>query len=101
MPKGYWIANVEVLNPEAYKAYLQANQAVFAKYGARYVVRSGRHEIVEGTAGSRQVVLEFKDYDTALACYRSPEYQAAMLLRTAASLANLVIVEGYEGPQPH
>jgi len=100
MRKGYWVANVDVLDPEAYKAYVQANAVAFAKFGARFVVRSGRHVVVEGTSAPRQVVIEFKDYETALACYHSAEYQAAMALRTKASKGNLVIVEGYDGPQP-
>jgi uncharacterized protein (DUF1330 family) len=45
-------------------------------------------------------VLEFKDYDTAKACYESSEYATAMKLRENASIGDLVIVEGYDGPQP-
>ena len=45
-------------------------------------------------------MLEFKDYATALACYNSPEYQAAIKLRTPHSVGDIVIVEGYDGPQP-
>ena len=100
MAKAYWIAHVEVSDPEAYKAYVAANAAAFAKYGARFLVRAGKHEVAEGASKSRQVVIEFKDYETALACYRSPEYQAAMKLREAASAGDLVIAEGYDGPQP-
>ncbi len=100
MLKGYWIANIDVLDADAYKGYVQANAVAFAKYGARFLVRSGRHVVMEGTSGARQVVLEFKDYETALACYNSAEYQAAMTLRTTASRGNLAIVEGYDGPQP-
>ena len=100
MAKAYWIAQVEVSDPDAYKAYVAANATAFAKYGARFLVRAGRHLVAEGTSKSRQVVIEFKDYDTALACYRSPEYQAAMKLRETASTGDLVIAEGYDGPQP-
>jgi len=100
MLKGYWVANIDVLDPEAYKAYVQANAVAFAKFGARFVVRSGRHVVMEGTSGARQVVIEFKDYETALACFHSPEYQAAMALRANVSKSNLVIVEGYDGTQP-
>ena len=100
MPKAYWIGRVDVQDPEAYKAYVAANAAPFAKYGARFLVRAGRFEAPEGIARSRQVVIEFPDYEAALACYHSPEYQAAMALRTAASIGDLVIVEGYDGPQP-
>jgi uncharacterized protein (DUF1330 family) len=45
-------------------------------------------------------VIEFLDYETALACHDSEEYREAAKLRDAASVADLVIVEGYEGPQP-
>jgi len=100
MPKGYWIATVDVHDPEAYKAYAQANAAAFAKYGARFVVRGGKTELMEGRSRARNVVIEFKDYDTALACYRSPEYAAALALRKPASEADLIVVEGYDGPQP-
>jgi uncharacterized protein (DUF1330 family) len=100
MSKGYWIASVDVADPEGYKAYVAANAEAFAKYGARFVVRGGRHVAVEGTARARQVVIEFADYDTALACYQSPEYQAARKLRETAASADVVVVEGYDGPQP-
>jgi uncharacterized protein (DUF1330 family) len=46
------------------------------------------------------VVLEFKDYDTALACYNSPEYAQAMKHRLTASVGDVIIIEGYDGPQP-
>jgi uncharacterized protein (DUF1330 family) len=100
MPKGYWIAHVEVSDPEAYKAYVTANAVAFRKYGARFLVRGGRSEVPEGNARSRHVVLEFKDYETALACYRSPEYAEPKALRQGSSVADLIIIEGYDGPQP-
>jgi uncharacterized protein (DUF1330 family) len=46
------------------------------------------------------VIIEFPDYDTALACYRSPEYSAAKKLRASASQGDIVVLEGYDGPQP-
>ena len=92
--KGYWIALVDVTDPEAYKAYVAANAVAFGKYGAKFVVRAGRNEQPEDPAGTRHVVIEFDSYDTALACYRSPEYAAAMELRKDAASARLVIVEG-------
>ena len=57
-------------------------------------------EAVAGKTRSRNVVLEFKDYATALACYRSPEYAAAMRLRSGAATADIIVIEGYDGPQP-
>jgi len=100
MPKGYWVARVDVHDPEIYKDYVAANAAAFAKYGARFMVRGGRSEAPEGTPRSRNVVIEFKDYDTALACYNSPEYVRLVALRSPHSEGDLVIIEGYDGPQP-
>ena len=100
MPKGYWIGRVDVTHPEAYKRYVEENAAAFGKYGARFIIRGGRYEAVEGEARARNVVIEFPDYDTALACYHSPEYQAAMKHRQGASVADIIVIEGYDGPQP-
>ena len=98
MAKAYWIARVDVHNEEGYKPYAQANGAIFKKWGGRFVVRGGKHTGVEGQARSRNVVIEFPDYDTALACYRSPEYQENIQRRLPHSTAELVVVEGYDGP---
>ena len=100
MAKGYWIARVDVSDPEAYQAYVRANAVAFAKFGARFLVRGGAYRAAEGVARARQVVIEFKDYATAVACFDSEEYQQARELRLKVSQIELVIVEGYEGPQP-
>ena len=100
MAKGYWIARIDIHNMDGYKDYIAQNGAVFAKYGAKFLVRGGTNEAREGTSRSRNVVLEFKDYATALACYNSPEYQHAITLRTPHSVGDIVIVEGYDGVQP-
>ena len=100
MPKGYWIARVDVTDAEAYKKYVAANAGAFARFGARFVVRAGRFESPEGTARDRNVVLEFPSYEQALACYRSDEYREALALRQAAAITDLIIIEGYDGPQP-
>jgi uncharacterized protein (DUF1330 family) len=100
MAKGYLIAHVDVSNPEGYQEYVRANAEVFRKYGAKFLVRAGRCEVVEGKIRARNVVLEFKDYETALACYKSPEYQALIKLRAPHGIGDIVVVEGYDGPQP-
>ena len=100
MPKGYWIGRVDVKSDEGYKPYAMGNQAIFKKFGGRYVIRAGKFECVEGSARSRNVVIEFPDYATALACYNSPEYQQNMKLRLPHATADIVVVEGYDGPQP-
>ncbi len=95
--KGYWIGHVDVTDPEGYKPYTVANQAPFGEFGARYLIRAGQREVPEGKARGRTVVLEFPSFEVALACYRSPDYQAAKKLREGKAVADLVVVEGYDG----
>ena len=100
MAKGYWIGRVDVTDPEGYQKYLTANGPAFAKFGARFVIRGGRFEAVEGSARARNVVIEFPNFQAALECYRSPEYTAAMALRLDAGVADILVIEGYDGAQP-
>ena len=95
--KGYWIVQVDVPDADAYKPYLVANQAPFGQFGARYLVRGGRRDVMEGSARDRIVVLEFPSFEAALACYRSPEYQAAKKLRDGKAEADVIVTEGYDG----
>ena len=61
----------------------------------------GASALKEGALRGRHVVIEFKDYATAFACYESPEYQRALALRQRVGVAgDLVIIEGYDGMQP-
>jgi uncharacterized protein (DUF1330 family) len=99
-PNGYWVARADVGDPEGYQAYAAADAAAFAKFGARFLVRGGRFETLEGTSRSRNIVIEFADYATALSCYRSPDYQQAAALRRGKAIFDLIIIEGYAGPQP-
>lgn len=72
----------------------------FARYGAKFLARAGRSESVEGTSRARNAVIEFPTYEAAIECWHSAEYQTALKIREPVSTADLVIIEGYEGPQP-
>lgn len=100
MAKGYWIARIDVDDLERYRQYVAANAAPLAQFGARFLVRAGSFEAPEGTSRSRNVVIEFPSYQAALDCYRSSAYQAALQLRLPVATGDLVIIEGYDGPQP-
>ena len=97
MSKGYWIGRVTVNDPDGYKNYVAANAKAFNKFGAKFLVRGGDFECVEGDSRDRNVVLEFPSYEDAVACYRSPEYQEALQHRLTASIGDLIIIEGYDG----
>ena len=94
MAKGYWIALVTVTDTEKYKGYQALAPAAFEKFNGRFLARGGDAETVEGTAFERQVIIEFESKAAALACYHSPEYQAARSQREAACRAIVTIVEG-------
>lgn len=83
MAKGYWIAHVDVSDLEGYKAYVAANAEPLRKYGGRFLVRGGTFEAPEGRSR-----------------YNSAEYQRAVALRTPHSVADILVIEGYDGPQP-
>ena len=100
MSKAYWVGRIEVTNMDEYKNYVALNDAAFSKYGAHFLVRGGKFEVAEGGAKSRNVVIEFPSYEQAVACYHSPEYAKAIAARQGAALVDLIIIEGYNGPQP-
>ena len=100
MPKGYVIARVTVTNPEAYAEYAKGATAAIAQYNGRPLVRGGAHEALEGEARPRNVVIEFESVEQARRYYHSPEYQAAKAERDGHAVADIIIIEGYEGPQP-
>lgn len=49
MAKAYWIAQVDIEDPEAYKDYVAANALPFAKFGAKFLARGGGTDVVEDT----------------------------------------------------
>ena len=85
MAKGYWIARVDIRDPERYKDYVAAAKPAFEKYGATFLARGGEFHRLEGAARTRNVVIE---------CYKSPEYQIAAAIRQEVADAEMVVVEG-------
>ncbi|MBB3952288.1 MULTISPECIES: DUF1330 domain-containing protein [Aureimonas] len=94
MPKAYWIAHVDVHDPERYKDYVTTAAPAMQRHGAKFLARGGPFRDLEGDARARNVVIEFASMEEALACYNSPEYQEAKRLRQEVSDAELLIVEG-------
>jgi uncharacterized protein (DUF1330 family) len=100
MPKGYWVARIDITDTDRYKDYIAAGGIAFKKYGAHFTVRGGKFLAPEGTSRGRNVVIEFPSYQAALDCWHSPEYRYASSIRVQSSQADIIIVEGYDGPQP-
>jgi uncharacterized protein (DUF1330 family) len=96
MAKGYWIAQIEVTDPEKYEGYKALSGPAAEAYGGRFLVRGGRCEGVEGATRTRNVIVEYPSYETALEAYRSPEYAKARAARADAADFNFTIVEGVD-----
>jgi uncharacterized protein (DUF1330 family) len=94
MAKTYWIARVDVSDPETYKKYVETGKPAFERHNAKFLARGGRTEVLEGKARARNVVIEFPSMEEALACYNSPEYTAARAIRRTVSEGEFVLVEG-------
>lgn len=94
MAKGYWIAHVNVRDPERYKDYVSTAKPAFERFEARFLARGGAFENLEGREFARNVVIEFPSLQAALDCYNSPEYQAAKAIRVTVADGEIVVVEG-------
>lgn len=100
MAKAYWLARLTVTDPSAYGEYCKRNEAIYAKFGARFIVPGGKAEAAIGPRLQHNVVIEFDNYDKGGPCFRSPEYQEAAQFLVKGCVIDIVICEGYEGAQP-
>lgn len=94
MPKGYWIARVDVTNEAAYAKYRELNPAAFERFGGTFIARGPAGKVAMGSPRKHNVVLEFPSYEAALACYDSPEYTKARMHLAEAGEVDLVIMPG-------
>ena len=94
MAKGYWIARVDIRDPERYKDYVSTAKPAFERFGAKFLARGGEHDLAEGPGRARNVIIEFESLAAARDCYNSPEYQAAKAIRQQVADGEIVLVEG-------
>ncbi|MGB7432565.1 MAG: DUF1330 domain-containing protein [Ahrensia sp.] len=97
MPKAYWIARIDVTQPERYSEYVEAASPAYKEFGAKFIVRGGAIGGGEGENRGRNVVIEFASMDDALGCYNCDQYAKARAIRQEISVGELVIVEGFDG----
>ena len=91
----YVIVHVDVKDPDRYEDYKRLSSAAGAAYGAKFVVRGGKAEALEGDREpKRLVVLEFESYEKALAWWNSTEYAEAKALRQEIAASEIFVVEG-------
>tara|TARA_B100000575_G_scaffold122368_1_gene97489 strand:+ start:346 stop:633 length:288 start_codon:yes stop_codon:yes gene_type:complete len=93
--KGYWVCIFEKINDkEKLKEYaIEAKQAV-EKFSGKFLARGGKSRTNEGINSPRTVVVEFPDFETAINCYDSKEYQKAHQILNGHVVRHHQIVEG-------
>lgn len=96
MPKAYWIARVDVRDPEGYKDYVATARPAFEAHGAKFLARGGAADVVEGPGRARNVIIEFASMEDARACYHSEQYQKAAAIRQKFADGEIVLVEAVE-----
>jgi uncharacterized protein (DUF1330 family) len=93
----YWVARSKINDPAEYKKYTDLAGPIVVKFGGKVLARGGRFQIMEGSDKfHRFIVVEFPSFDDAVACFNSPEYQAACEFRrnNGAGEVENVIVDG-------
>jgi uncharacterized protein (DUF1330 family) len=91
----YLVTNVEVLDPERYKAYTQAGHATVIQYGGKFLAEGAKPTRVEGSwLPKRMAIVEFPDAEAAMRFYNSPEYAEAREKRRQVANFNMILVPG-------
>ena len=100
MPCAYVIVDMKITDPEQYKQYMAAAPAAVKAAGGEYLVRGGRHEVLEGDwQPARVAMLRFPSLEGAKAFYDAEMYRAARAKRAGATeFFNMIVVEGVPEP---
>ena len=89
----YVLAEIEITNPEGYKAYTAVVPATIEQYGGKFLVRGGAAEVLEGDwPQRRRVIIEFPSKErraevVELARVREAHGAAPRQLQRAAAAA--------------
>ena len=57
-------------------------------------IRRGTYKFMKGKARVRNLMVEYRSYETAVACCSSPEYQATQKIRASIAKTKFIVVEG-------
>ena len=94
--KGYWIALYKKIESiENLKKYADSVTPIIKSFGGKPLVRGGKYKCLEGNNFPRTVIWEFPNYEKALECHNSKEYQDGWTLAKDTTERNLQIIEGF------
>ena len=93
--KGYWVCIYQTIeNSEKLKEYALKAKPAIENFSGKFLVRGGRNRTNEGMDTPRVIVVEFPNYDKALECYDSKEYQKAHNILNGHVVRHHQTVEG-------
>jgi len=94
--KGYWIALYkQINNVDNLKNYAAKVTPIIKSFGGKPLVRGGKYQRIEGEDFSRTVIWEFPNFQKAIECHESKEYQDGWNSAKDTTERNLQIVEGF------
>ena len=54
-------------------------------------IRRGTYKFMKGKARVRNLMVEYRNYETAVTCYRRPEYQARQKIRASIAKTKFIV----------
>ena len=94
--KGYWISlYTKIDNQENLKKYAETVTPIIKSFGGVPLVRSGKNECFDGDNFLRTVVWEFPNYEKAIECHNSVEYQKGWDLAKNTTTRHMQVIEGF------
>ena len=91
----YLIVDVTTTDQATMDEYRKQVPPTLEKYGGRYLVRGGAHEVKEGDWNPKRIVLlEFETTQRAKEWLNCEEYREPRKMRHRTAKTNMIVVEG-------
>ncbi len=97
MVKGYLLGQITISDKSQYKIYDSKIGNVIEEFGGKYLVKGGLRIVKEGNPFfQRDVLVEFKDIETAQRFFSSQQFKKISKFRKAGSTGFLLLLNGKE-----
>ena len=97
MVKGYLLGQITISDKSQYKIYDSKIGNVIEEFGGKYLVKGGLRIVKEGNLFfQRDVLVEFKDIETAQRFFSSQQFKKISKFRKAGSTGFLLLLNGKE-----
>jgi uncharacterized protein (DUF1330 family) len=91
----YMIVEARIADLDRFRPYAEANPALVARFGGRYLAIRTATEALEGDwNGAKVVVSVWPDMDAARRYWHSPEYAALKRMREGTGTFRVILVDG-------